>query len=161
MARAVGKLLLATVFAALLVNCGESTAHQLYVAQKWKEIHDQFYKNLKERSGVRSRHLLDYTIDRMDNEQHRSLFRLDRRQFKKVLRSIRDFPELQVAKFATSEALSARDKLYICLYHLATGASFHVVAEFFGVSPPSVMRAVYTCTGEAVQDNVDVHFHQA
>ena len=62
-----GKLLLATVFSALLANCSDSAELQVYVATQWKDVHDELFKGQRTRELIRYKHLHDHGIDRMDD----------------------------------------------------------------------------------------------
>lgn len=81
----------------------------------------------------------------MDDFQHRALFRLSKEEFDKIHDFILGDELLGRSVYATKKlAFSVRDKLYICLYHLASGVGLREVAKTFGISPS---YAVYTMAG--------------
>lgn len=148
MADQVGGRLIKEVFSRLLDRCEDNHLLRHCVAQQMKEMHDRHYKYKKFRKYVLDRHWIDGDIDAMDDVQHRANFRLGRVHFNQVLAVIKDHPSFVRSKFANDTlAISTKDRLYMCLYHIATGASFHAVAETFGVGDTTVFRAVYTVTG--------------
>jgi hypothetical protein len=143
---AFGKFLLRLVLSVLLKRCEGLgvPALEYRLAQEFQQLEDHFYKNKKYRHNLLSRHYLTNVIPLMDDVQHRAAFRMTRDQFNKILTYVSPHPVFAVGSRAThAHALSVRQKLYIALYHKATGDSFHSVGRQFGVSPPTVMCCVY------------------